>query len=298
MGRGLINKYIWIIDTLQRYGRITRNELGRLWIESDVSGGEPLARRTFYNYRDGIADVFNVDIECDPATFEYYIKDTGEQAGKLRNLLLDTASMTGMLSDAGAVSRRIVLEEVPSSRTNLPVMIQAMKQNRRVQFTYHSYTRVNPTPGVVIEPYFVRLFKQLWYVVGYNVKDRKIKTYSLDRMADAVIRSEEFAMPADFDAEGFFHDNFGIMTSRGVAKDVVLRVSSNQAKYLRALPLHHSQRETAIHDDYSLFHYHLYLTFDFIKELLSLGSSVTVVKPPELKAQLLDELRRTLSLYD
>ncbi len=297
MGRGLINKYIWIIDTVQRYGRISRSELSRLWEESDVADGEPLARRTFYNYREGIADVFNVEIGCDTSTYEYFIKSTGEQADKMRNMLLDTASMTGMLSDAGSVADRIVLEDVPSSRTNLPVMMQALKQNRRVQFTYHPYTRVNPTPGVVIEPYFVRLFKQLWYVVGYNVKDRKIKTYSLDRMADAVIRSEEFSMPEGFDAAGFFHDNFGIMTSRGVAKDVVLRANANHAKYLRALPLHHSQRETAIHDDYSLFSYHLYLTFDFIKELLSMGSSITVVKPPELKAQLLDELRKTLGNY-
>lgn len=298
MGRGLINKYIWIIDTVQRYGRIKRSELCRLWELSDVSGGEPLARRTFYNYRDGIADVFNVDIVCDPATYEYYIKNTGEQADKMRNLLIDTASMTGMLSDAGAVADRIVLEEVPSSRINLPVMVQAMKNNVRVQFSYHSYTRANPTHNVVIEPYFVRLFKQLWYVVGYNLKDRKIKTYSLDRMSDLVMRREQFEMPEGFDAANFFTDNFGIMTSRGVAKNVVIRADSNQAKYLRALPLHHSQCEIAIHDSYSLFQYHLYLTFDFIKELLSLGSSITVVKPLELKAQLLDELRKTLANYE
>ena len=176
MGRGLINKYIWIIDTLQRYGRITREDLGQLWKDDKVSGGEPLTRRTFYNYRDGIADVFNVEIECDASTYEYYIKDKGEQAGRMCNLLLDSVTMTGMLSGAGAVESRIVLEDVPSSRTNLPVLIEAMKHNRRVQFTYHSYTRLNPTPGVVIEPYFVRLFKQLWYVIGCSVKDRKIKT--------------------------------------------------------------------------------------------------------------------------
>ena len=298
MGRGLINKYIWIIDTLQRYGRITREDLGQLWKDDKVSGGEPLTRRTFYNYRDGIADVFNVEIECDASTYEYYIKDKGEQAGRMCNLLLDSVTMTGMLSGAGAVESRIVLEDVPSSRTNLPVLIEAMKHNCRVQFTYHSYTRLNPTPGVVIEPYFVRLFKQLWYVIGYNVKDRKIKTYSLDRMTDAVVGIDPFEMPDGFDASNFFHDNFGIMTSRGVAKEVVLRVNSTQAKYMRALPLHHSQREIAIHDDYSIFSLKLYLTFDFIKELLSMGSSVVVVKPKELKVQLLDELRKTLAHYD
>ena len=250
MGRGLINKYIWILDTVQRYGRITRSELNDLWIKSDISNGEKLVRRTFYNYREGIAEIFNVDIECDPSTFEYYIKDSGEQADKMLNWLIDTASMSGMLSNSKDIADRIVLEDVPSARKNLPVMIQAMTENRRVKFTYMPYTRVNPTPGVVIEPYFVRLFNQLWYVIGYNRKDRKMKTYSLDRMSDVVIMQDNFDMPATFDAAMFFHDNFGIMTSRGVAKDVVLRVDSNQSKYMRALPLHHSQREIAIHDDY------------------------------------------------
>ena len=32
--------------------------------------------------------------------------------------------------------------------------------------------------AVVIEPYCVRIFKQLWYVIGSNVKDKKIKTYA------------------------------------------------------------------------------------------------------------------------
>ena len=56
MARNLINKYIWIIDTIQRHGRITRDELNRLWVKSSLSDGEPLARRTFYNYRQGILD--------------------------------------------------------------------------------------------------------------------------------------------------------------------------------------------------------------------------------------------------
>ena len=60
MAKNLINKYIWILDTIQRYGRITREELNNLWMKSSVSDGEPLARRTFYNYRQGIADTFKV----------------------------------------------------------------------------------------------------------------------------------------------------------------------------------------------------------------------------------------------
>ena len=297
MARNLINKYIWIIDTIQRHGRITRDELNRLWVKSSLSDGEPLARRTFYNYRQGILDTFNVAVECDQGTFEYYIDTSGsEQDGRLRNWLLDAASMSGMLSDSHGVSDRIVLADVPSARGNLPGVIQAMKESCRLCFSYRAYNRVNTKRNIVVEPYFVRIFKQLWYVIGYNIKDAMIKTYSLDRMSDVTIRNEHFEVPAGFSAADYFKDCFGIMQSKGEPKDVVLKASSNQAKYFRALPLHHSQSEE-VHDSYSLFHYHLLITYDFIQEILSHGSQVEVIAPPELKAMVVNELRTALANY-
>ena len=90
---------------------------------------------------------------------------------------------------------------------------------------------------------------------------------------------------------------FGIMTTKSEAKHVVLRADSEQAKYLRALPLHPSQRET-MGDGYSDFDYHLCITYDFIQELLSKGSRIMVVAPAELKAAVVEELRKSLSNYE
>ena len=298
MSKGLINKYIWIIDTIQRYGRITREELNRLWVKSSIGDGMPMARRTFYNYRQGIAETFNVVVECDPSTFEYYIDSSGsEQEDKLRNWLLDAASMSGMLSDSRDVSDRIILEDVPSARGNLPVVIQAMKESCRINFSYKAYNRINIKRDIVIEHYFVRIFKQLWYVIGYNVKDEAIKTYSLDRMSDLTIRQDSFVVPEGFSAADYFKNCFGIMQSKGEPKEIVLKSTANQAKYLRALPLHHSQREE-VHDSYSLFHYKLLITYDFVQEILSLGSQVQVIAPPELKAAVVNELKLALDSYD
>ena len=297
MAKNLINKYIGILDTIQRYGRITREDLNNLWMKSSVSDGEPLARRTFYNYRQGIADTFKVDVECDPATFEYYIDTSGsEQDDRLRNWLLDAASMSGMLLDSRDISDRIVLEDVPSARGNLPVVIQAIKDSCRINFSYRAYNRVNTKRNIIVEPYFVRIFKQLWYVIGYNMRDGMIKTYSLDRMSDVVIRNEHFSMPPGFSATDYFKDCFGIMQSKGEPKEVVLKATSNQAKYFRALPLHHSQNEE-VHDSYSLFHYHLLITYDFIQEILSHGSQIEVLAPSELKVMVVNELRAALANY-
>lgn len=51
-------------------------------------------------------------------------------------------------------------------------------------------------------------------------------------------------------------------------------------------------------DGYSDFDYHLCITYDFIQELLSKGSRIMVVAPSELKAAVVEELRKSLSNYE
>lgn len=299
MSKNLLNRYIWLIDTIKRHGSITRERLNRLWMQSPISDGEPMPRRTFYNYRNAIEELFKINIECNPSTFEYYIdSESDNYSESVTDWLLNSAAMSNVLSSVGEVSDRIFLEDVPSARMHLSTVIGALKEYHSVTFSYHPYTRVNPSPGVTVEPYFLKIFRQRWYVTGRNVKEDKIKTYALDRMTDVnVLDTVTFSIPDDFDSEAFVRDTFGIVFSHGDPKDVTLKADSRQAKYLRALPLHHSQQEM-IHDSYSLFHYHLRLTPDFVQEILSLGPSVMVLSPPELRAMVVSSLRETIALYE
>ena len=295
--RNLISVYIWIVDTIQRYGAITLAQLNDLWVKSALGDGNPIPRRTFFHYRDAIEEMFNISLKCNRSTFEYYIdEEESENDSRMQQWLLDSMSMSGMLTNSRDISHRIVLENVPSARQYLSVVIDAMRDNQRIKFSYKSYKRVNAVDGIVIEPYFVKIFKQLWYVVGMNVKDGIIKTYALDRMSKLVIMPETFKMPEGFDPADFFKDCFGIITSHTAPKDIVLRVSTTQAKYFRALPLHPSQQED-IHDAYSIFRYKMRLTYDLKEEIMSHGSDVEVVSPPELKAQIVSELKKALASY-
>ena len=297
MAINLISKYIWIVDTIERYGSISRERLNELWMRSDFSNGEPMPRRTFYNYREGIAETLGIDIEFNKSTYEYHIAHDGsETASKRQQWLIDSMSISGMVSSSVDLSNRIVLENVPSAREFLPIVVDAMRQNRRLKFSYKSYQRVNRQNGIVLEPYFVKIFKQLWYVIGYNTADKMIKTYSLDRMSDVIILDEEFAMPQDFNPEEFFADCYGITTSRAEAKRIALKVEPTQAKYFRALPLHPSQQEE-IHDNYSIFRYKMHNTFDLRERLLSHGSGVEVLEPRELKTQIIVEMKKALANY-
>ena len=297
MARNMINRYVWLVDTISRFGRITLKELNEAWLRSDISEGKPLARRTFFHYRDGVEEMFDINIQCDKSTFEYFIDDSGgEDNARLRSWLVDSVSMSGMLSNAHDISGRIMLENVPSAREHLPVIIDALKQNRRIRFSYKSYTRSLPTSGIVLEPYFVKIFKQLWYVIGMNVKEGTVKTYSLDRMSSLNLLQETFIMPDDINPSEFFKDCFGIITNRNRPKRIVLRVEPTQAKYFRALPLHSSQREE-IHDDYSIFSYKMRITYDLKEELMSHGASIEVLEPKELKTLIRTELEQALKNY-
>ena len=39
MARDLFNRYIWLVDTIRRYGHITRAELNECWMRSKYSDG-------------------------------------------------------------------------------------------------------------------------------------------------------------------------------------------------------------------------------------------------------------------
>jgi len=297
MAKNLIARYIWLVDTINRYGHLTLSEIQNLWLQSSLNEGKPLSRRTFFHYRDSVDEMFDIKIECNKSTYEYYIDSDTEDNQHLQEWLIDSISLSNTLGNASDVSSRILVENVPSAREHLSLIIAALKEGRLIRFSYKSYARIRLVDGIVLEPYFVKIFKQLWYVIGYNRKDLTIKTYALDRMSNLNLLQDTFEMPASFNPSEFFKDCFGIITNKNSAKRIRLKVSALQAKYFRALPLHQSQSEE-VHDDYSIFSYRMRITYDLKEEILSHGSDVEVLEPAEFRTLIHHELKEALKAYE
>lgn len=298
MAKGQIDKYIWLVDTIRRYGRITRKDIDGCWSRSQFGqGSKGIPRRTFCNYREAAENLFNVEIVCDPATFEYYIsRDENEHSEGVTDWLLNTAVTNEVLSGSRDVSSKIFVENVPSAREFLAPVIDALRENRRIKFDYKPYTRSRATAGIVFEPYFLKIFRQRWYVTGRHVAENRIKTYALDRVTALNLLAEEFRPDPAFDADDYTRFSFGIVTAAGEPRDIELRVDPLQAKYFRTLPLHHSQQEF-VHDDFSIFRYRMRLSPDLVSELLSYGSKIEVTAPQELRVMMAAEIRKTLDKY-
>lgn len=298
MAKELFNRYVWLIDLLQRYGRLTRREIDELWMRSEYSEGKPMARRTFMNYRQAIQEMFDVNIECDPSTYEYYIEDPEALEGNgARVWALNTLSVNTLLNESQELRDRIVLENIPSGQKFLRQVFEAMKESRMVWLSYHSFRRITGS-RTLVAPYFVKLFRQRWYVVGLPEGERRIKTYALDRVTSLELSDRTFVYPEGFEPADYFKDCFGITYGEQLAEEVVLRVSALQANYLRTLPLHESQVESERGDSHSVFRYRLKITPDLVQELYALSFwQAEVLAPQSLREAVAARLAESLAGY-
>ena len=66
-------KYIWLLNTLLQE-ELSFKEIESRWKDNPMhEGGLPI--RTFHEWRDGIKEMFGVDIECKRSGNVYYVKN-------------------------------------------------------------------------------------------------------------------------------------------------------------------------------------------------------------------------------
>jgi predicted DNA-binding transcriptional regulator YafY len=127
----------------------------------------------------------------------------------------------------------------------------------------------------------------------------KLLIYALDRIQDLKADPDiRFRMPSSFKPLEYFDECFGVIASDGTkVEDVILKVSVNQANYLRSLPLHHSQQEMERTDDYSVFALRVRPTYDFQQEILWNGEEMEVLEPLWLRKEIAGKIKSMWNKY-
>ena len=299
MAKNLLNKYVWLVETIYKAVRITFEEINEKWLNNDMSEGVELSLRTFHKWRIAAEEMFGLIIECErKGGYHYYIANAHEiKSGSLRSWLLNTISVSNLLIENQNIKERIILEDVPSGQEYLSQIIEVMRKNLVIRITYQSYWRENSNTFDV-EPYGVKLFKQRWYLLVRNPYFNKLMVYAIDRILDIQPTEKKFKMPIDFKPSDFFDNYYGIIANtESKVQKVVLKLSAGQANYLRSLPLHWSQQETERQTEFSLFELHLCPEFDFQQEILAMGEDVEVIEPFWLRKEIAGKIKRMWNKY-
>lgn len=296
----LFQRYIWLADTIASSPEgLTFDETDHKWRHSILNeDGSPLPKKTFQRHCRELETMFGINIVCNRHNgYRYFIEENGDlYGGGIRSWVLDSFTISNMISESRSLSGRILFERIPAGHRFLPVIISSMHKSSRLHIVYNDFRKGRSEAK--IEPYCLKVFKQRWYVVARNAGISQIRIYSLDRIESADNTDETFVFPEDFDGETYFIDSYGI--ERNTAKPpehIVLRAYGDKAAYIRTLPLHTSQKEIATTAGFSDFELYIRPTFDFRQELLSHGGDVEVLSPQSLRSIIYDEATRMVRRY-
>ena len=292
----MMEKATWLMERLRT--PVTMRDLQEEWRYDPMNNfpGRTFDKKTFENWRNYLAAQFGVEVEMGrfAGRNTRYCLKTAPGAGNARKWLLNTVSIQNTLRENLAIRDRILLEDIPSSGDAFKTVLDAIRQNRLISFDYEDYWEDPLT--VTMQPYFVKLYKQHWKVIGplEDGKIESIRSYALDadRMKNLKVLDEKFVYPEDFRPEDFMADCIGTSTFPTKAakpKEVIILAWEKVNLYLKHTPLHRSQRilYDCPEDGYTIFSYRLHTTDDFYQEVCRYGNYMEVLYPKDVRAEMM-----------
>jgi predicted DNA-binding transcriptional regulator YafY len=102
----------------------------------------------------------------------------------------------------------------------------------------------------------------------------------------------------NFNVEDYFKHCFGIIRPEDEKpEEVILSFDPHQAKYIKSLPLHESQQIIEENENETVFRLKVFITHDFVMEILSYGETVKIIEPQNLISAIKGIYNETLKQY-
>lgn len=178
----------------------------------------------------------------------------------------------------------------------LQPLYSACVNRHTVQLKYKKF-QGNSSKVYTFNPYILKEYKSRWYVIGYDLDDHKMKTFSLDRVHGVLDTEQSFHPDTAFNKKSFFEHSLGITVTNEVPETIELSFSSNMAPYILTQPLHDSQEVVEVGDGV-IVKLTLIVTPEVINSILSFGENVTVLEPNHLKQKVKKTLSQCLENYN
>ena len=293
----VLKKYTWLVGTLMRAGDkgLTLEQIADRWNATEELHEEgAFARRSFHRHRSEIMDLFGIEIECyvDGGQYRYRLADDGGRE-YFRQWMMDSIAVHHVVADSREAAQYIMVEATDSRM--LPALLEALKEQRTLKFTYQPYWSESPYDYSGVQPYALKMFERRWYLIARRDGDYRI--FALDRMSKVEVQDETYKRDPKFDLKEMFEGAYGIIVDDTPIESIRLKVNAYQANYLRSLPLHSSQHELKRTEEYSIFSLRVRPTYDFKQKLLYLGSTIVVLQPESLRADMRGEIQEMMNKY-
>ena len=297
-----MNKYercLWIVNTLNEYGKASLKELNDRWIRSSLNyEGEEILPRTFARDKEFIASTFQLDIEYDNRLKKYELTNADDiKESSLYKYLLGSFHINNLSSMALKHRNKVMIQDINTGVEKLSILLDAIDRKQTVCFNYTSYYAKETPYSYEVIPCFIRLFKHRWYLICEYIDRTKTRVLALERMQNLRIGKQELIPSSQITPQTYYHDCFGIIRDDKQPEYILLKVYNKQVDYVRSVPIHQSQTEIETGDNYAIFQYYLRPSFDFIQHLLWHRENIEVIQPNSLREEIKSILKQILDRY-
>ncbi len=298
-------RYALITRLVRSQPGITFKEIAQAILQNlqnlnDKDGKAPISysKRTFERDLEDLRGAAGIEIGYDILLKGYTINNL-EYGSKDSEQSLEALYNYHLLNLSQELKQFLHFEpSPPTGSEHVFLILHCLKNNYRLTFNYQKFYDSLPTHRKV-EPILLKQFKRRWYMLAHDCGDGQNKAFGLDRISDLNDTREFFQYPSDFNSDDYYKNCFGIINpdEDDVPYNVELKFSGLQGKYIKTLPLHHSQLILSEMPDAIIIKLHLFITEDFIMELLSHGEKVKVLKPQWLASQVADRCKAAYVQY-
>lgn len=169
----------------------------------------------------------------------------------------------------------------------LTLLHRALVERRRVDIRYLTGSREGEINDRVVEPYHIMPYLRSWYLVAYDHRRDTVLDFKLDRILEARLMEETYAIPANFDIDEYIGDNWGIMRDAGpLAEPVVLGFTPEAGRWVAEERWHKSQTAETLPDGSVRVEFFVSVTPEMVRWLMFYGADVVVEQPAWLRDRL------------
>lgn len=175
---------------------------------------------------------------------------------------------------------------------------EAIRTRNILRIRYQSFDREEPREYRV-EPYHLREYGNRFYVFAKSIKGTNpgLRTFGLDRILEIWPSFDHFD-EKKFDEAGYFKNVIGITVPPDSRPEkIVLSFTPQQAKYVKAQPIHQTQTILEDNDTGCRIALELIVNPELVMLLLSYGAKVKVLQPKSLADMLEKEIRKMGARY-
>lgn len=181
----------------------------------------------------------------------------------------------------------------------LETLTQGWVEGRKVRLRYEAYTTAATTERT-FAPYFIEPSGPGYacYVIGHDDLRGTLRTLKVERVVDARLTDERFTVPTGFDPRELLASAWGVMWGDEGEVTVTLRFAPAVARRVKESVWHQSQQIEDLPDGSCRYTVRVGSLLEFTPWVRQWGAAVEVLGPPEFRAQLAQEARAMLSLYN